>query len=68
MMGAITRHGFLAATHDSFMQRGANTALLMARQAAAAWDAAEERRIMAQVEPRLREDAGLERFNGNSRG
>ena len=67
-MGAITRHGFLAATHGSFMQQGVSTALLLARQAAAAWDTAEERRIMAQVEPRLRDDAGLERFNENGRG
>lgn len=62
-MDAITRHRFPTATHDGLMQRGVGTMLLIARQAAAAWSAAEERRIMAQVEPRLRDDAGLERFN-----
>ena len=61
-MAVTTRHDFLAASHESLVYRGNARAMLLVRQAAASWRAANERRALAQVDPRLLADAGLERF------
>ena len=61
-MAVIIRQDFLAASHDSFAQWGASYTTLLLRRATASLRAADERRGLAQIEPRLLADAGLERF------
>ena len=61
-MAVTTRQDFLAASHDSLAQRGTTYTTLLLRRATVRLRAADERRVLAQVEPRLLTDAGLERF------
>lgn len=66
-MAVITRHDFLAASHEGLADQGAARTVLLVRQAAASWRAANEHRALAQINPRLLADAGLERFGNSGR-
>lgn len=67
IMAMTTHQDFLAASHSSPGRQGDALATLFVLRTAASWQAANERRVLAQIEPRLLADAGLERFGNGGR-